>query len=192
MEALMSARISPPHPPYPQSIQDCLTKIMPPGMSPLVLFTTLARDARLFERFMAGNLLDVGNLDLHSREIVIDRVAALAHSEYEWGVHVALFAKRATLSPDQISATVHGSAEDPCWSEPESALISACDQLHATCDLDDKTWSKLKSHFSDEAILEILMLCGLYRLVACLTNALRLPLEPFARRSPHESPALSP
>ena len=28
------------------------------------------------------------------------------------------------------------------------------------------------------------MLCGLYRMVAYLTNALRLPLEPFARRFP--------
>ena len=180
----MSAIISPAVRPFPQDIQDRLDKIMPPGMSPLVLFTTLARDARLFRRFMAGNLLDAGNLDLRSREIVIDRVTALARSEYEWGVHVALFAERATLSAEQIASTVLGGADDPCWNEQERALISACDQSHAACDVDDEAWAKLKSHFSDEAILEILMLCGLYRSVACLTNALRLPLEPFARRFP--------
>src|SRR5215472_14240950 len=115
MEALMSTRISPAAPPYPQVIQERLDKIMPPGMPPLVLFTTLARDARLFERFMAGSLLDRGSLDLRSREIVIDRVTALAGSEYEWGVHIALFADRASLSADQIASTVSGNATDPCW-----------------------------------------------------------------------------
>jgi alkylhydroperoxidase family enzyme len=181
----MSARVSAAARPYPPAIQERLDKIMPPGMPPLVLFTTLARDARLFERFMAGSLLDPGNLDLRSREIVIARITALARSEYEWGVHIALFAKRASLSADQITSTASGDATDPCWSDRERALISACDELHATCDLDDEAWVSLRSHFSDEAILEILMLCGLYRLVAYLTNALRLPMEPFARRFPN-------
>ena len=181
----MSARVSAAARPYPQAVQDRLDKIMPAGVPPLVLFTTLARDPRLFERFMAGSLLDRGNLDLRTREIVIDRVTALAGSEYEWGVHVALFAERASLSADQITSTASGGATDPCWSDRERALISACDKLHATCDLDDEAWARLRSHFSDEAILEILMLCGLYRLVAYLTNALRLPREPFAQRFPN-------
>jgi alkylhydroperoxidase family enzyme len=73
---------------------------------------------------------------------------------------------------------------DPCWNEKKRALISACDQLHASCELNDDAWAKLKSHFVDEAILEILMLCGLYLMVAYLTNALRLPLEVFALRFP--------
>lgn len=180
----MSARISPADPPYAPRIQNRLENIMPPGVPPLNLFTTLARDERLFERFMAANLLDRGNLDLRSREIVIDRVTALARSEYEWGVHVALFAQKASLSADQIVSTFSGGASDPCWNEREKALISACDQLHASCDLDDVAWTKLASHFTAEAILEILMLCGLYRMVAYLTNALRLPLEPFATRFP--------
>jgi len=79
-----------------------------------------------------------------------------------------------------------GGATDPCWSEQDRVLIAACDQLHAQRDLDDEVWINLKSHFSDEAILEILMLCGLYRMVAYLTNALRIPLEPFACRFPHQ------
>lgn len=180
----MSARLSPATPPFPPAIQGRLDAIMPPGVPPLVLFTTLARDPRLFERFMSGGLVDRGNLDLRTREIVIDRVTALAKSEYEWGVHVALFAKRASLGVDEIASTVSGGAQDACWTEKEQALISACDQLHATCDLDDEVWAKLTSHFSGEAILEILMLCGFYRSVAYLTNALRLPLESFARRFP--------
>jgi alkylhydroperoxidase family enzyme len=184
MERLMSARLSPADRPFPHGVQERLDAIMPPGIPPLVLFTTLARDVRLFERFMGGSLLDRGNLDLRSREIIIDRVTALAKSEYEWGVHVALFAERASLGADEITSTVSGGATDPCWNEKEQALIAACDQLHTSCDLDDEVWARLTSHFSGEAILEFLMLCGFYRSVAYLTNALRLPMEPFARRFP--------
>ena len=36
----------------------------------------------------------------------------------------------------------------------------------------------LQSAFSDEGILELLMLAGFYRTVSYLTNALRLPAEP--------------
>jgi hypothetical protein len=54
---------------------------MPPGVPPLVLFTTLARDARLFERFRGGGLLDKGHLTLRQREIVIDRVTAQCRSD---------------------------------------------------------------------------------------------------------------
>ena len=50
---------------------------------------------------MGGGLLDKGHLTLRQREIVIDRVTARCGSEYEWGVHVAFFAKRAGLDAAQ-------------------------------------------------------------------------------------------
>lgn len=181
----MSARVSPAVPPFPEAVQSRLDQRMK-GRPPLTLFTTLARDARLFERFFSGSLLDRGNLTLRNREIVIDRITALSRSEYEWGVHVAIFGERAGFTEDQIVSTARGRSSDPCWNAEESALIAACDQLHSDCDLDDATWCNLKSHFSDEAIIEILMLAGKYRTVSYLTNALRMPLEAFARRFPSE------
>jgi hypothetical protein len=45
--------------------------------------------------------------------------------------------------------------------------------------------------FSEEAMLELLMLAGFYRTVSYLTNALRLPLEPYAARF-STGPAASP
>ena len=58
----MTARIAPVEPPFDPEIQERLDKIMPPGVPPLALFATIARDKRLFERFMAGGLVDKGNL----------------------------------------------------------------------------------------------------------------------------------
>lgn len=178
------SRMSPARPPYPADIQARLTRIMPEGMPPLALFTTLARDPRLFDRFMGASLLDRGHLSLRQREIVIDRVTALCGSEYEWGVHVALFAARAGLSETEIDALARSGPDDPVWAEDDRLLIGVADQLHQGCDIDEATWQQLAAGFSDEAILEILMLAGFYRMVSYLTNALRLAPEPFARRFP--------
>jgi alkylhydroperoxidase family enzyme len=180
----MTARIAPADPPYPAPAQAAFDRIMPPGVPPLTLFTTLARDPRLFERFRSGSLLDKGNLTLRQREIVIDRITALSGSEYEWGVHIAFFAKRAGLDDAQQRSLVRGSGDDSCWSAEDRLLISACDMLHARCDIDDAVWSALRSVFSEEALIEILMLAGFYRTVSYLTNALRLPLESYSVRFP--------
>lgn len=56
--------------------------------------------------------------------------------------------------------------------------------LHADCTVDDTLWQSLKTAFSDEGILELLMLAGFYRTVSYLTNALRLPAEPGSASLP--------
>lgn len=180
----MTARIAPAQPPYTGATQAAFDQIMPPGMAPLVLFTTMARDERLFERFRGGSLLDRGHLTLRQREIVIDRITALSGSEYEWGVHVYFFAERAGLDAAQQHSLVRGSSEDPCWAPDEQRLIRACDALHQTCNMDDDQWQALRGTFSEEALIELLMLAGFYRMVSYLTNALRLPLESYAARFP--------
>lgn len=181
----MSARIDPATPPFPPEIQERLEKLMPPGVPPLVLFTTLARDQRLFHKLMGGGLLDRGNLTLRQREIVIDRVTARCGSEYEWGVHVAFFGARVDLTEDQLYSLVHGDAEDGCWTDEEDRLlIRLSDALHADCDIGDGLWRELAAGLSEPALLELLMLAGFYRMISYLTNAARLPLEAFAARFP--------
>jgi alkylhydroperoxidase family enzyme len=179
-----TARIAPATPPFPPEVQGALDRIMPPGMPPLVLFTTLARDPRLFGKFFAGSLLDRGHLTLRQRELVIHRTTALCGSEYEWGVHVRGFAAKAGLDGPQLASTVHGGADDACWSDEDRLLIRLCDALHGGCDVDDALWAALSARFGEPACLELLMLCGFYRTVAYLTNALRLPLEAGAARFP--------
>jgi alkylhydroperoxidase family enzyme len=180
----MIARITPAQPPFDPEIQERLDKLMPPGVPPLTLFSTLARDKRLFERFMGGGLLDKGHLTMRQREIVINRITALSGSEYEWGVHVAFFGVRAGFTPEQVRSLAKGSAQDAVWELEDRTLIEACDQLHATCDLSENLWNALRPNFSEGALMEILMLAGFYRTVSYLTNALRLPLEGFAARFP--------
>jgi alkylhydroperoxidase family enzyme len=175
-----SGRIAPAEPPLPTEIQQAIDAIMR-GNPPLVLFTTLARDQRLFFKFFNSGLLDRGHLTIRQREIVIDRVTAACGAEYEWGVHVSTFAAKAGLSEEQITSLTNGGPQDACWDDADRVLIRLCDSLQSSCTVDDDLWAQLSTHHTDEAILELLMLAGTYRTVSYLVNALRLPLEVGAR-----------
>lgn len=172
-------RVAPLAPPYPPELEAIFRHLMG-DRAPLVLFTTLARDARLFERFRRGSLLDRGHLTLRQREVVIDRITAAWRCEYEWGVHVALFGARTGLDAAMQRSLVYGSGRDPCWSADEGILLDCCDALVATADLDDALWRRARAYFSEEALIEIILLAGFYTTVSYLARALRLPLEPEA------------
>jgi alkylhydroperoxidase family enzyme len=177
------SRIAPLDPPYAPEIQCQFDRIMR-GAPPLMLFRVIAGNARAWEKFRAGSLLDPGPLSLREREIVIDRTGALTGCEYEWGVHVALFAGPAGLTDEQVRATVLGTADAPCWSVSEQALIAAVDALHHRTTLSDAEFGALSSHYDDAKIFEIILLCGFYRTVSYLANGLALPLEAKAARFP--------
>jgi alkylhydroperoxidase family enzyme len=173
-------RIAPLSAPYPAEVQKSFDAVMPPGADPLVLFRTLAASERHWRKFRAGSLLDRGPLSLRDREIVIDRTCALAGCEYEWGVHITIFARPAKLTDEQVAATLTG--ERGCWSPAEQALLAAVEALHGRATLDEPEWTALRVHYDEAQILEVLLLCGFYRTVAYISNGLDLPLEPGAAR----------
>ena len=77
-----------------------------------------------------------------------------------------------------------GEAAAACWSAAEQALIAAVDALHARATLSDAEFEALSSHYDGDQILEIILLCGFYRTVSYLANALALRLEKTAARFP--------
>jgi alkylhydroperoxidase family enzyme len=177
------SRIAPLEPPYAPEIQAQFDHIMR-GAPPLTFFRVMAGHARAWEKFRAGGLLDRGPLNLREREIVIDRTCALNRCEYEWGVHVAIFAKAAELTEEEVRATVLDGADSARWSDAEKALIAAVDALHHRATLSEAEFKALSAHHDEEKILEIMLLCGFYRTVSYLANGLDLPLEEKAARFP--------
>ena len=173
-------RVEPVVPPYPPELQAIFDRIMPPGVPPLSLFTTLARVPRVYERFRAGSLLDRGPLSLRHREIVIDRTCARCGCAYEWGVHVAFFAQRVALTPEQVRSTLRGDAADPTWSAAERLLIRLVDELHDSASITDGLWKELVAAFSLEQVFEAIALVGFYHTVSFFANGLRLAPESFA------------
>ena len=168
--------------PFSPAVAEALQRIMPPGVEPLALFRTLAVNERVFLRFLAGALLDRGAISLREREIVIDRTCARCHSEYEWGVHVSFFAQRARLTEAEVAATL---APDPASTpfEPrERLLLRLVDELHDTAAVSDLLWQALRAEWSEAQLIELIALAGLYHMVSFVTNALRIPLEPYGAR----------
>ena len=181
---MTTPRVEPVAPPYPPELQAIFDKIMPPGVPPLSLFTTLARVPRTYERFRAGSLLDRGPLSLRHREIVIDRTCARCGCTYEWGVHVAFFGARVALTPEQARSTAHGDARDPVWSADERLLIRLVDELHDSATITDDLWNALSVTFGIEQIFEAIALVGFYHTVSFFANGLKLPPESFATPFP--------
>jgi alkylhydroperoxidase family enzyme len=177
-------RIAPAEPPYEPQIAAELERIMPPGVPPLVLFRTMARSPRIFAKLFAGGLLDKGPLSLRQREIVIDRTTARLGCEYEWGVHIALFADRAGFTPEHVAATVAGAGDASCWTPEEQCLISVVDDLVDRRTIGDRTWTSLAEHFDEAQILEVITLVGYYHTISFLGVGLALPLETYAARFP--------
>ena len=177
-------RVEPVPAPYPPELQSVFDAIMPAGVPPLALFTTLVRVPRVWDRFRAGSLLDRGPVSLRHREIVIDRTCARCGCAYEWGVHVAFFAPRAALTAEQVRATWHGDADDPAWSGEERLLIRLVDALHDSADIPGELWTALAATFGIDQILELVALVGFYHTVSFFANGLRLAPEPYGAPPP--------
>lgn len=188
---MITAPPSPPRidlvpPPYEPDIQAVFDRL-PVGWSPpFALFRALARDARLFHRFIRGApvYFPDSNLTIRQREVLLLRVTANCRCEYEWGLRTAFFQDEAGLDDEQLYSSVYGNAEDACWTADDALLVRLADSLHAAADIPDGLWGDLSRAFTPEAMLELLSLAGYYRTVAYLANGLRLPQEPMARRFP--------
>ncbi|MFC4637832.1 carboxymuconolactone decarboxylase family protein [Deinococcus hohokamensis] len=130
----------------------------------------------------AGNLLDPGSISVRLRELVILRTCARCGCEYEWGVHVALFAQQADLRPDDIASTLQIDRSRLELPPSERMLFDVVDELHDTSTIGDQTWAALTAQFSTAQILEVIALVGTYHAVSFQANALNLDPEPFAPR----------
>jgi alkylhydroperoxidase family enzyme len=101
-------------------------------------------------------------------------------------VHVAFFARKAGPTEEQVKATT--TADAGCWSAAEQALIGAVDALHFRTTWSSQEYRSLAEHYTEAQIFEILLLCGRYRTVSYIVNALDLLLDPRGARFPNDRP----
>jgi alkylhydroperoxidase family enzyme len=156
------ARIAPLDPPYAPDVATALAKWMPPGTerAPLVLFRVLQRHPELASRMrvVGAGLLGHGALPPADRELVILRTCARAGCWYEWGIHAEAFAGLVGLTPEQVDATAAEGATD--------LLTEATDELHDHSRWSDRTWRALRERYTDEQLVELLVLAGWYRMIS--------------------------
>jgi alkylhydroperoxidase family enzyme len=118
-------------------------------------------------------------LTLRQRELVIDRTTALCGAQYEWDIHVAVFAAKADLSDEQVHSLAVGTADDTCWTDPaDRAVLRAVDALHARSDLSDAEFDALVAAVGEDGAVDLMLLCGWYHAISYVARATRLPPEP--------------
>ena len=177
-------RIAPLEPPYPADVAERLERMMPPGVPPIALFRTFAKNLPMTQAMAGWGAYELGrwiSVSMREREIVIDRTCARCGCEYEWGVHVAFFAERVGLTDEQVASLTHGGAGDPCWiDERDRLLIEMVDALHDRSDIDDDLWARLATRFEEPQLLDLLLLSGWYHAISFVARSARVPLEPGA------------
>ena len=178
------ARIQPVDPPYDQETGEQLARMMPPGVEPILLFRTFAKNPSMAAAIGPWGSYELSrklSLSMRDREILIDRTCARCRCEYEWGVHIAFFAGRVGLTATQIASITHGSEVDVCWAdERDRLLIRTADALHDHATIDDALHDHLAVEFTENELLDIYMLCGWYHAISYAANAAGVDLEPGA------------
>jgi len=180
------ARIPALEPPFTPDVEAQLATMMPAGMPPIGLFRTFAKNLPMTMAMSNWGRYELGRdltPTLREREVVILRTCARCGCEYEWGVHVMVFADRAGLTPAEVTSLTCGSPDDPSWTAGrEATLIRMVDALHDSCDVDDELWRSAQELLDERQLLDVLLLCGWYHTICFAARTARVDLEPGAPR----------
>jgi 4-carboxymuconolactone decarboxylase len=150
----------------------------------LNIFRTLAHHPKLLKRWLVfGNhILGKNSLTPRDRELAILRVGWLCKAEYEWAQHAAI-ALRCDISKDEIERVTRG-PEAEGWTEKESVLLRATDELVDDKFISDDTWKALSGFYGKEQLIDLVFTVGQYNLVSMALNTLGVQLEEGAEGFP--------
>ena len=176
--------LKPLEPPFAPEIEATLANYPRQDGYLLKLFRVFANGQRFLNKGVP-NLLDKQSpLSLRERELVILRVCANNQCEYEWGVHVSVFASFAGLSDKQAMLTTNPELDPDSWSGDDMLLLKVVDELTGHGMLEAETLAAFRSRWSLEEQLEIFALVGTYQTISYVANHSALGVEPFAAKFP--------
>ncbi|HET9447275.1 MAG TPA: carboxymuconolactone decarboxylase family protein [Steroidobacteraceae bacterium] len=155
--------------------RELLTRGNPPQV--LNVFATLARHQDLYRRWMpfANHVLFKSSLPPREREMAILRIGWLCRSGYEFHQHTRI-GKQAGLSDEEIER-LKGSPDAAGWTEAESALLRAVDDLHGDQFISEETWQRLGKHYSTNQVIDLVFAVGQYTLVSMALNSFGVQIE---------------
>jgi 4-carboxymuconolactone decarboxylase len=155
--------------------RELLTRGNPPRV--LNVFATLARHQDLYRRWLpfANHVLFKSSLPPRERELAILRIGWLCRSGYEFHQHTRI-GKASGLNDAEIERL----KSDPGaagWSEAESALLQAVDELHGDQFISDATWQRLSKHYDTNQLIDLVFAVGQYTLVSMALNSFGVQIE---------------
>ncbi|HWZ81168.1 MAG TPA: carboxymuconolactone decarboxylase family protein [Terriglobales bacterium] len=158
------------------SVYDALLKTR--GVVPN-MFKTLAHTPAL-ALATAGYLkalLSDGALPGFYKELIAMRLSFLLSSDYAVKAH-ALSARQKGATEAQIDAA-RADFESGPFSDAEKFGFRAADRLHRSAsEITDEFFAKLKQHFSDAQIIELIATAAAFELFPRFVDGLRIPITP--------------
>jgi alkylhydroperoxidase family enzyme len=155
----------------PEPVREALDRL--PDLN---IFKTLAHAETAFRPFLrfGGAILGQLELDPKLRELAILQVAREAEAEYEWIQHVAI-AKAVGVPDEQIGAVERGALEQ--FEDPERAVLELASAVVAGPRVTDELFERLRAHFDERRIVELLLTVGDYLMLARLMTVLEIELD---------------
>lgn len=151
---------------------------LPLDLIPEIMFV-MVKFPEIWARYMAVSMYlqgPKGALEPRDRQLAILRTAWLLQAPYEWGEHVR-HSKMVGITGEEIERATVGSTA-PEWNDHERAIIRAAEELREGAMVSDATWTQLAQKFTEDQLLELVLLIGQFSTTAYFQNSLRLPLEP--------------
>lgn len=151
---------------------------LPEMFAPLSVFRILLRDEELARAI--GDLLQLllrgRHLDGRLRELVIMRIGWSTGSVYEWTQHWRV-ARMMEMSESEILG-VREWRNHPEFGAAERAVLAATDETLEHGEISAETWRDCEAHVGGpEALIELVVAIGNWRLFSSLLRSLEVPLE---------------
>lgn len=168
-----------------EELQELLAATLIRDGKPLNIFGVLSHHPDLMKRFnrFAGWLLNRGVVAPRDKEIVILRVGSNARCEYEFGQHT-MIGKDRGLTDAEIYGLTRPTSEHG-WNDADADLIALADEICADDCVSDETWTRLERRWGSDALIELVMIAGMYRLVSGFLNSTGVQLDDGVPGWPH-------
>lgn len=114
-------------------------------------------------------------LDRPLQELIILRVALLTRSDYEWGRHRHT-ARTVGLDDGKVAALPAWEQSDQ-FSPAERAALRVTDEATSNIAASEAAVTELRRHFSEQQTVEIILLGGMYNMVARFLRSLEIDQE---------------
>lgn len=143
----------------------------------LIFSRVLVNSPRIYRTYVPYLEAVVANtvLPARDRQIVCLRMLELCKDVYEKTHHITI-SRKVGLSDEEIFAMIAG--EGACLTDFDRTVLKATDELHRDQFITDATWSALAKRYSQEQLIEIVMLAGCYLTMGMLTRSFGIELEP--------------
>ncbi|MGA2285321.1 MAG: carboxymuconolactone decarboxylase family protein [Dehalococcoidia bacterium] len=161
---------------------DVLEHMRQRGGEILNIHRAVARSPNTLRNFirLGNSLLAHGQLPPNLRELAILRIAQITGADYEWAHHVPL-AMKAGVSEAQIEG-LSAWRDNDMFSSLERAVVAYAEGVVTSRDVPDDIFEAVRNQLGEDDVVELTLVCGYWNMVACLLLALKIDLEPAARK----------